>query len=157
MKKTKSLKKYFFIVVIVATILFIWLNSFRDSSSSMNSSDSIKEVILSLFKNTGFDIKESFFIRFIRKFGHFAEYFVLGIELIVFRNIYYKNNKTALLNCFFLGSFTALLDETIQLIPSLQRSGQITDVWLDISGVSSAFVIVIFINFLSKKIKTKRK
>lgn len=157
MKDKKLLKKYVFIAVIVATILFIWSNSFRNSSSSMNSSNSIKAMILSIFEYFGFDIRDTFFIHFIRKFGHFTEYFVLGFELIIFRNVYYRDNKVAVLNCFYIGAFSAFLDETIQLIPSLGRSAEVTDVWIDISGILLAFLIVIFIKFLSSKIHFRRK
>lgn len=157
LKDKKLFKKYVFIAVIAVTILFIWSNSLKNSSSSMNSSNSIKSLILSIFEYFGFDIKDTFFIHFIRKFGHFAEYFILGFELIIFRNAYYKDNKTALLNCFYIGAFSAFLDETIQLIPSLGRSAQVTDVWIDISGVLLAFLIIIFIRFLSNKIHSKRK
>ena len=123
----------------------------------MNSSNSIKAMILSIFEYFGFDIKGTFFIHFIRKFGHFTEYFVLGFELIIFGNVYYRDNKAAILNCFYIGAFSAFLDETIQLIPSLGRSAEVTDVWIDISGILLAFLIVIFIKFLSSKIHFRRK
>ncbi|MGN0174197.1 MAG: VanZ family protein [Acutalibacteraceae bacterium] len=156
MHDKQKIKKVIFIVVIVLTVLFIWSNSFRNSDSSMQSSNSIKELVLSFFNNFGINLENSFFIVFIRKIGHFTEYFILGSELAVFKIIYLKKHFLSIVNVVSVGAVAAFFDETIQLIPSLGRSAEIADVWIDIFGVLSAVIIVCFIHFLSKYL-TKEK
>ncbi|MEE1002693.1 MAG: VanZ family protein [Acutalibacteraceae bacterium] len=143
----KNIKKYIFIFIIGLTILFIWSNSMKVSDYSMNDSNGIKELIISFFGSFGIDVRNSFFIEFIRKIGHFSEYFILGVELMIFKIIYLKNNINSLVNTFFIGVFSAFLDETIQLIPALGRSSQVTDVWIDIFGILTAFLLVFAVNF----------
>ena len=148
-----NFKKYIFIIIIGLTIAFIWSNSVKVGDDSMNESNGIKELIISFFSNFGIDIRNSFFIEFIRKIGHFSEYFILGAELMAFKIIYLKNNINAFINIFFIGVITAFLDETIQLIPALERSAEVTDVWIDVFGVITAFVFVQAVYLLVKLIK----
>lgn len=103
----KSIKKYIFIVIIGLTIVFIWSNSLKVSDASMSESNGIKELIISFFSNFGINIRNSFFIEFIRKVAHFSEYFILGAELMVFKIIYLKNSFNSFVNIFYIGVITA--------------------------------------------------
>ena len=146
----KTVIKYVFIVIIGLTVLFIWSNSLKPADESMNDSNGTKNFIISFFDSFGIDVSNSFFIEFIRKIGHFSEYFILGAELMLFRIICLKNNVNSLVNILFVGMISAFFDETIQLIPALERSAQITDVWIDVFGVVTAFLLVWAVNFLVK-------
>ncbi len=154
-------KKIIFFAVIICSILFIWSNSFRNGDASMNASNGLKKLIIDFFNSIGIDIQNTFFIVFIRKFAHFIEYFILGIELYLFRNFYLQKTKTTLLNITYIGVFSAFTDETIQLIPSLGRSAEVGDVWIDICGVllafSVVFVILLIINKNKKRYLQSRK
>lgn len=152
----KQIKKYIFAGIIGLTIVFIWSNSFKASDASMNDSNGVKELIISFFNNFGIDIKNSFFIEFIRKVGHFSEYFILGAELMLFRIFYLKKGWTSLINTFYIGVITAFLDETVQLIPALGRSAEVKDVWIDIFGVAAAFIVVYAFNKLVRCIKSRK-
>lgn len=148
----KNAKKYIFILVIVLSIAFIWSNSIKVGDSSMQQSNFVKELFISFFAFFGMNIENTFFIEFIRKFAHFFEYFVLGLELALFKNIYYKTSKKALYCLFSIGALVAIIDESIQLIPKLGRSGEFFDVCIDVLGVFIAFFVVFVV---SKKIKRK--
>ncbi len=148
MKDKRSVKKYIFIAVIGITILFVWSNSFKVGDASIDDSNGIKALILSFFSSFGINLEGTFFIEFIRKIGHFAEYFILGTELMIFRINYLKKDKNSFVNLLFIGVTTAFLDESIQLIPMLDRSSEVIDVWIDVGGVLSAFVFVTVIYFL---------
>lgn len=149
-----KIKKYIFISVIVLTIAFIWSNSLKVGDDSMNQSNFVKELIISFFSFFGINIENTFFIEFIRKFAHFFEYFVLGAELVIFKNIYYKLSKKATYILLFTGVFVAVVDELIQLIPYLGRSCELFDVCIDSSGVILAFLSV---NFILKICNKKNK
>lgn len=152
----KNIKKYIFLGIIIITVLFIWSNSLASGDTSMESSNSVKAMLLSLFSSVGINLENSFFIEFIRKFGHFFEYFILGAELFIYRNCYLKKTSSTMINIFYIGAITAFLDETIQLIPGLGRSAEVTDVWIDISGISSAFLIVFIISYIIKMLKKSK-
>ena len=103
-------KKAIFIAVIVCSILFIWSNSFRNSEVSMNASNGLRKMIIDFFNYCfNVDIKKTFFVVFIRKIAHFTEYFILGVEMYLFRNTYLKKNKTAKLDKFLLKNTLILL------------------------------------------------
>ena len=153
MKDKRSLKKYIFIAVIALTVIFIWSNSLKTADASMNDSNGIKAFVLALFSRFGINLEGSFFIEFIRKFGHFAEYFLLGTLLFIYKIIYMKNNLNSIVNITFCALATALIDETIQLIPSLGRSGEIRDLWIDLFGVLIAFLAAFLINVMKNLLK----
>ena len=138
----KCFKKFLFIAIILFTIGFIWSNSLKPADDSMNQSNFVKQLIISIFSFFKIDIEDTFFIDFIRKFAHFFEYFVLGFELVIFKNIYYKTSIKATYVFAFIGVFVAIVDEAIQLIPYLNRSCEVFDVCIDSLGVITAFLVV---------------
>ena len=137
----KKFKKGLFIALILLTIGFIWSNSLKPAEDSMDQSNFIKELIIDFFRLFGLNIEHTFFIEFIRKYAHFSEFAVLGTELVLFKNIYYKNSKKATLVFVFIGIFVAFIDESIQLIPTLNRSGQLLDLCIDGLGIVIAFIL----------------
>ena len=138
----KNVKKYLFVLIIVFTIGFIWSNSLKVADASMEQSNFVKQLILSFFSLFGIDIENTIFIGFIRKFAHFFEYFILGIELTTYKSIYHKQSKKALWFVGFICVFVACIDECIQLIPALERSGELLDVCIDSFGAILAIFVV---------------
>lgn len=137
-------------------MLFIFSNSLKNSDESMRDSNGIKAIILTLFSYFGVELENTFFIEFIRKFGHFAEYFLLGTELMIFKLSYMRKGANSFVNVIFAGVLTAFIDESIQLIPSLGRSAEVIDLWIDIGGVLSAFLVVYLISLIVNAIKKGR-
>ena len=135
-------KKYIFISIIVLTVAFIWSNSLKVGDDSMNQSNFIKELVLSFFSKFGINLENTFFIDFIRKFAHFFEYFVLGLELALYKNVFYKTSIKASFIAILIGVLVGCIDESIQLIPSLQRSGEVLDALIDCAGVLVAWLVV---------------
>ena len=84
----------------------------------------------------------------IRKAAHFTEYAVLGALLFgaadTRRGLWFPP-------CF--GVLAALADETVQLFAA-GRSGQISDVWLDLAGFLAGWIVVGGIAYLCRKRKT---
>ena len=115
-------------VLIILTVLTIWIHSAMPASVSSNESSFVMNLIrpvLELFVGRG-NVTE----HLVRKLAHFSEYFVLSVVLSFRKN---KKFLNGLLTAFVI----AFLDETIQIF-SDGRSAQLTDVWLDMSGVLTA-------------------
>ena len=81
---------------------------------------------------------------FIRKLAHFTEYFVFGMEIMLYMGKFDI--------CLFHGVFTAAVDETIQIF-SL-RGSSLIDVWLDTAGCILGITLIYII--LRKKTKSGR-
>ena len=87
----------------------------------------------------------------VRKLAHFAEFFILGSLLAGEFACLSRASRTAPLLC---GLLCALTDETIQLyVPG--RSGQLSDVWLDFSGVAAAVVLAALLARLLRRRRHK--
>lgn len=83
----------------------------------------------------------------LRKCGHFAEFALLGFLLT---GTFWQMKNFLLLKPIACGLFVALCDETIQLFVS-GRSGNVRDVWIDLSGVIVGTLIVYLFFRLRKK------
>lgn len=82
----------------------------------------------------------------LRKIAHFTEYAVLGA---LFASFFARARNPILLKPLAFGAFAALGDETLQLfVPG--RSGQLSDVWLDMAGVACGALLVWLIRKIRK-------
>ena len=153
-RKTK-VKHIVFISVIVASILFIWSRSLTFADDSTAQSNWVKQLLVDFFNLFNFDITPTFFFKNLRKFAHFAEFFVLGCELALYRYAMFKNNKKTLCAIVATGVAVAIADECIQLIPALERDGKLTDVLIDTCGVLCAVLVVYLATRLISKFKFK--
>ena len=70
----------------------------------------------------------------IRKLAHFSIYMVVGLLLMALASTYGLSFKRKLIICLVVGALYASSDEIHQLFVS-ERSGQITDVFIDTAGV----------------------
>ena len=84
----------------------------------------------------------------IRKAAHFAEFAVLGALLFLAADTRFGLWFPP---CF--GVLAALLDETVQLFAA-GRSGQVSDVWLDLTGFLTGWIVPALIAYLLRKRKT---
>ena len=74
----------------------------------------------------------------IRKAAHFTEFAVLGGLVLA---SFPRRGLPAGSQRLLAGLLTAMIDETIQLF-SPGRSGQITDVWLDLAGFLAGWLLI---------------
>ncbi len=115
-------------LVVLAWALFIWSRSLFAGPESTAQSDFVVAIVRPVFDLLGVtDPSIRSFV--VRKLGHFTEYFILGI-LASFTGAGLPQAAT--------GVLVPSADETIQLfVPG--RSGQVTDVCLDVCGFSCGF------------------
>ena len=90
----------------------------------------------------------------VRKTAHATEYAILG--MLLFGAAYQtreQRRRTAVLS-WVIGTFYAATDEIHQIfVPG--RSGQITDVMIDSSGVAVGVLILLLLSDLAKRIRAK--
>jgi Predicted integral membrane protein len=140
------------IVLIIATLAFIWINSSVSPTTSDSISNDVYESVESVTQAvTGSD---SLTNHIVRKAAHFIEYAVLGIELSLLLILIKKIRLQPIINCAFAGFATAVIDETIQIFSG--RGSNIPDVWIDFAGFCSGFTIIMLFTGLIKLLHKKR-
>ena len=130
--------------LLILWMLFIFIMSSFNGIMSSNQSGSIAVLIYNLF-----DISDTEKVSFIvRKCAHVSEFFILGILVI---NLVSKYNvKHIYLISFIICVLYASSDEFHQLfVPG--RSGQVTDVLIDLIGVVLGLLLVFLIRCFRKE------
>ena len=129
------------LVIILLTIGFIWSNSLQSIPESQAESQSVLEIIepiLEAFVGEG-NVTENL----VRKLAHFAEFALLGVELVLLLAATHKISLQNVINCMFASLLVAVIDETIQVYS--QRGSQVTDVILDFTGALIGILLTIAI------------
>ena len=164
--------KKFFILAIIFTILtaginvFIIVHSCLDANASTQSSNNVAEVVEEIVNtvapNTITEANHDDFLTFVRKaFGHFGLFMISGL-ISPFASYYWfkyfdKNNDLInLLPAIGLGIIIAIATEIIQrFVPG--RSGELTDVLIDLGGFVLGFsiIFVVFLIIFMKNRKNK--
>lgn len=152
-----NIRKILFGLIII-WILVVFLFSIQPAIESDKVSNHVGAVIL---EHASEDLQEDShtwsylewisFHRVIRKFGHFGEFFILGVLMILNMRQTQMIHKKSI--SFLCCATVASIDETIQLfVPG--RSGQVSDVLLDCCG---SFVGMCFCIFVMSLILRKRE
>lgn len=139
----------------VLYVLFIYSNSMKPAVISSQESGGVLQFLLLLFYKAG--ISAGWLTEhLIRKTAHFAEYTVLG--LLLWKNAGLLPWRTASRRFAIVtaGFFIPFADETIQLFTE-GRSGQISDVWLDMSGVCAGVLLGVCLGCVIRRRAEKKK
>ena len=129
------------IVLMIATVLFVFYNSCLSKDDSSQQSDTVSQIIDALFPEDT-DFKE-FVLGNLRKIAHFTEYGILGTEVALYILIYERKRcKMFAPLSLLVPVLVGFLDESIQVLS--ERGPSITDVWIDIGGYF-AFSILVYI------------
>lgn len=136
---TKGKRRYIWAAVTALYVLFIFSNSLTPADESSRQSGFVLQTLLGILDGLGLD---SIWLteHIVRKCAHFTEYTVLG--LLLFKSLAVWGGSAfprRLLNVS-LGVWIPFVDETLQLFTE-GRSGQISDVWLDMSGVAAGTIL----------------
>ena len=129
-----------FTMALIACIAFIFSNSMQIGVVSEGASGRVLRLVQRVLTRLGMPgLASHITMHFIRKLAHFCEYalegFLLMLCLRVYTRHFFKHVSWPMLG----GLLTALTDETIQLfVPG--RSGQVTDIWIDFSGVMTGLL-----------------
>ena len=126
-----SLLQLVLYVAMVATVLFIFVNSMLPPDISSEQSAAVGGFISSIIPpDTALG---SFILDNLRKIAHFTEYGLLGMEIALHVTLF--GGKSRVKKAFLalpVPLFVGFTDETIQIFSG--RGPEISDVWIDIGG-----------------------
>ena len=141
-KNTAAIAKAVLIILIIATLGFIFTQSMLSPEKSKDQSNSVGEIVGDVIPP---DTKPGEFIQTnIRKLAHFFEFALLGAELSVLALVF-ERRKKFMLATYIFAVFVALFDETIQIFSG--RGPSIYDVWIDFFGFAMAASLIYLIGF----------
>ena len=124
-----------FTFALIACIVFIFSNSMQIADVSSVASGRALTLMRKVFTRLGMPgIASRLTDHIVRKMAHFCEYMLEGFLLTLCLRVCTRRFVRHISWPILGGLLTALTDETIQMF-SDGRSSQITDVWLDFSGV----------------------
>lgn len=119
------------ILILLALLAFIFGHSMQNQAASAQESLGVLAV-LSDFMNDIFGYS-TLTDHIVRKLAHFSEFAALGFFTIHLFRVRRQIHCHSILHSLFFGLLCALTDESIQLFND--RSAQVSDVWIDFSGV----------------------
>ena len=147
MSAMKKILASLLVLLILATIGFIFYNSTLPPEESAGQSNAVGGIIAEIISP---DTELGGFIqKYLRKIAHFTEYGLLGVEFSVFCVFIVKRKIRSFKNSLFTASFVALVDETIQIFS--KRGPSVEDIWIDIGGYvffSLITVVVLTVGYL---------
>ncbi|NLN82579.1 MAG: VanZ family protein [Clostridiales bacterium] len=139
-------------VVSAMFIMFIFINSIRTGTDSVDQSGNVVSFLQSLADAAGIKVTISHLV--IRKTAHFVEFAVLGTLLGITLKTYTKRVLKNIFVPLFIGLFTAVTDEFIQLYVD-GRAGMVQDVVLDFTGMITGLGLAILVILLRQRRKLR--
>ena len=144
--------KYALLVLIAATLLFIFIQSMLPPETSSAESEAVGGIIEEIIPP---DTKPGAFIQTnLRKIAHFTEFFFLGIELAVYV-VFFMKRPIFLWLSYPSAMLVAFFDESIQVLSG--RGPSITDTWIDFFGFFVSASIVYLVFFSAKYLLFRKK
>ena len=153
MNKSQTSMRFRIIVFMLTAgmVTFAFVHSSMPADLSGEESESVMDFLQYILNFFGFNAELTDHI--VRKAAHFTEYTAIGMLLVCCAYSFSRTKPYRYYSqILFAGLATAVCDETIQLnVPG--RSGQITDVLLDFSGVITGAVIMLIFYSVYRKIR----
>ncbi len=149
--------RFVLIVLIIATVSFIWSNSLDDATESKEMSSTVVEKVKPIVDPYD-KIDDDLFVTIVRKTAHFSEFALLGAEMFLLACTFSDKKKLTLpillipVSVCFL---CAVTDELLQLT-SEGRSCEIRDMLIDLGGIIAGTLFICVIQAFIKWIKSKK-
>ena len=144
LKKITLSARILLILLMAATVVFIFVNSTFPPDKSQQQSDTVKDAILEILPEDSYAAEAV--ENDIRKVAHFTEYGLLGIELAVYLFIFERRRPWLLPAALLLPLFVGFIDESIQITSG--RGPAISDVWIDIGGFATFYHLALAVLYL---------
>lgn len=146
-----------FLILTLACVAFIFSNSLSNGEESSRQSGKVVQAVLKATDFIGVKITNvDLLSHIVRKCAHFLEFALLGaLSFLTLKSM----GLFKIWQVYFGVGFCLLIaacDEYIQTFRS-GRSGQVSDVFLDLSGSVTAIAFCILITFLIQKHKKKKE
>ena len=144
--KQNNKKKWICLAIYLIYIAFIFANSLDPADVSSTKSGAV----LQFLNHVLFADRAILTEHCVRKLAHFTEYAGAGILGGMAFSQWIQSRGQRLIDTCFAGLLVAFCDETIQLfVPG--RSGQVSDMWIDVSGYLLGAVCMFFVLWLLKR------
>lgn len=128
-------KHVFWHIALFLYTAFIYSNSLTPAALSSQESGAVLRLLHSVLGELGLTVPW-LTEHVVRKCAHFGEYFILGLLLTQSLNHTKLKGQGRIWGQLYLTITLPFIDETLQLFTS-GRSGQISDVWLDMGGAAA--------------------
>lgn len=138
------------IVLMIATVAFIWYNSMLDGERSSRKSKAVLEVIEPVLETLNIELEDPTDDAWLRKAAHVFEFALLGAELALYIRCRRQVSAQGVFSCLFVALLTAVLDESIQLY-SGGRSSTVSDVLIDFSGALGALMLALLFSRVPRR------
>lgn len=148
-RETQKNRKWLWTAAVLCYIGLIYLNSLTPADLSSRQSGRVLVLVWDLLDTLGLDgsrITE----HIVRKAAHFTEYTFLGVLLWNCIRSWQFPVQTRVLFHGWAGVLVPLADETLQLFTE-GRSGQVSDVWLDIAGICFGTMVTAVLGELRRR------
>ena len=139
----------------VALTIFIFMNSLQMGEDSAKMSAGITQLVVDAINSIGFDMELADLHFFIRKVGHFSEYFALGLASSVLLNCIFDSKRFMAISPAYCLTI-AICDEFIMQGITAGRHPAWTDVLIDTSGAICACIGVLLLVKYLKRRKPKK-
>lgn len=150
--KSLDKKQYIGVILMAATILFLWGNSLLPTPVSAEVSSGLSRWLEAVFG-------PSAFIRFvagnIRKIAHFTLYGILGVETVLTTRLARGLTARRVVQLLYFALTIAFVDESLQVLSG--RGPMIQDVWLDLSGFTLLGGITLLLALAGRAFKTRSR
>lgn len=146
-------KKIILGVLCILVVLFILGNSLLPPEVSGKISSAVGEVLASVLGEG--DANQTVGGVPVRKVGHFAEFFILGVLVILLSRVLLKEIYFRCSIVAFVGLLIPVVDETVQIFSD--RGSALTDVWIDVCGYAAGVALMCAVLFFVKKLKYRVK
>ena len=149
----KTVFRYILIILIIATLVFIFSNSLKSQEESSEDSAMVGGFLESVFPP---DTELGEFVQDnVRKIAHFTEFALLGGLVALYVVFYVKRRRLFLPLSFGFGFLMGFIDESLQYFSS--RGPSIMDVWIDFFGFLSVAAAVYLVALVVTLIIMKRR
>lgn len=153
MVNKRRVLKIVLLVLMAATLGFIFVNSCLPSDVSSAESDAVGGFIASIFPEDTWMYE--FLSNNIRKLAHFSEFGAFGAEIAIYVFLFFEDTRRAVLLSLPIPFFAGFFDETIQIFSG--RGPMISDVWIDVFGYFTFFAVCLVIMTVADRLKRKNK
>ena len=136
-------------VALLCWVLLIWAHSLIQGPQSSAESGMVVDLVRPLFEALGVSDVDLMTL-VVRKGAHFAEYAVLGVLAWGTFRARLRERRHAPFPAVLLVALVPVCDEAIQLlVPG--RSGQLSDVLLDLSGVCCGVLLAVLLSAFARR------
>lgn len=156
MKQKKKRNNWWIWILVGLIIWFIYSNSLLTAQQSNQESYRVTYFLMRSLQHFGLYADFQTFHHYVRKLAHFTEYAAMGF-LVLIAVRYAPFLKSRFWNDMMFVLLVPLSDETLQLFTD-GRSGQLTDVLLDICGaLFGTFVCYVILLIIEDVIQHRRE